>query len=226
MILNSINYWKVWLLTGSDRKSQTPLYPCLRPSPVSDQTSDINRCQYEQCTQFHLDLLHGMFEFMRWMRGLSPRAAPVMRSQGGGHARNTQTKQISNFVLLSEEWKGQCERLMNHCCVEKTRGTKRHTIVSMEAIQGPPITEECPMQDSLIANRGDFIYAYQRLRSYLPGGIFNDLPQWDPCWHFSKTRGCRAGKGKPKQERFFSVFCAFNNCLFGGWGKFPTDAQC
>lgn len=226
MILNSINYRKVWPLAGSDRKSQTPLYPCLRPSLVSDQTSDINRCQYEQCTQFHSDLVHGMFEFMWCMRGLSPRAAPVMRSQGGGHARNTQTKQISNFVLLSKEWKGQCERLMNHCCVEKScpRGTKRHTIGDYGGHSRAPDHRRMP-HARFFDSQPRWFYLYG-LRSYLPGGIFNDLPQWDPCWHFSKTRGCRAVKGKPKQERFFSVFCAFNDCLIGGWGKFPADVQC
>lgn len=42
---------------------------------------------------------------------------------------------------------------------------------------------------------------------------------------FPKLEAAEVGKGKPKQGRFFSAFCAFNDCLKGVGGKFPADVQ-
>lgn len=50
---------------------------------------------------------------------------------------------------------------MNHCCVAKTGGTKRHTMEDRGGhLRAPDHRRMSPLQDSLIANRGDFIWVH------------------------------------------------------------------
>lgn len=109
---------------------------------------------------------------------------------------NTQTKQKPKFDLLfCKEWEIQCEcvgKLMNHCCVAKRQQRQRDN----QGSERP--TRASPLQIRFLSQQK--IKRYAEAKSYLPARVFNDLHQWDPCWHLWKDLKLPNGGGREKER--------------------------
>lgn len=110
---------------------------------------------------------------------------PHNQNSTGRTSPNAQTQHKAKFdALFCKEWELQCEcvgKLMNHCCVAKRQ--QRQGEAQRDTIRRlAPLLDTTQSKTSRDLDKGGINWdsAY---RSYLSSGIFNDLRQWDPCWH-------------------------------------------